>query len=279
MNLTHRRRISLLTPSGFGLGLLMTLACTFPQSALSEWYAAGYGGISAPSALNNVKLDQLGESRDTQFFSGGQSNPKFGTYTQTLRASDLSLKQSPLFGGKVGYFFADEGLRWLGVEFETFTSQPTIKRQSVTTIHDITYIPFSPNGNPPPPAPAPNCTLGVDCQLQRTITGTATIPESSMRLITMAFNVVARYPGTVFQPYVGVGAGAFYFTSSGAVSGHQVVPGLNAMAGVKLLMTDEVGFFLEGKFNRATITNFDKVYGLSGEYSAFNVVAGLAYHF
>ncbi|MEQ1794731.1 MAG: hypothetical protein ABL970_11115 [Nitrospira sp.] len=267
----------------------MLLTHSFPQMALSEWYLAGYGGLSAPSALNNVKLDQLGETLDRNFFSGGQNNPKLGTYTQTLRASDLSMKQSPLFGGKIGYFFVDEGASWLGVEFEAFTSHPTssnIKTQTVSTTHDITYIPFTPNGNPPPPAPAPNCTLGADCQLQRTIAGNRTISESSMRLITFAFNVVARYPGTIFQPYVGVGAGAFYFTSSAktsgfpeGISGHQVVPGLNAMAGIKVLATEEWGLFLEGKFNRATITNFDRVYGLSGEYSAFNVVAGIAYHF
>lgn len=260
-------------------GVMLTLLCGTPRPALSEWYMAGYGGASAPASLKNVKLDQLGETQDTQFFSGGQSNPKLGTYTQTLRSSDVALKQSPLFGGKIGYFFSDEGYRWLGVEFEAFTAQPTIKNQTVRTVHDITYVPFSPNGNPPPPAPAPNCTLGADCQLQRTITGTATIPESSMRLVTMAFNVVARYPGTVFQPYVGVGAGAFYFTSSGAINGRQVVPGLNAMAGVKILATDEWGLFLEGKFNRATISNLDARYGLSGEYNAFNVIAGLAYHF
>lgn len=279
MNPRYSRRVSLLTQSGASLVLLMMLAYCFPQTALSEWYVGGYGGFSAPTALKNVKLNQLGETQDTQFFSGGQSTPKLGTYTQTLRASDINMKQSPLFGGKAGYFFNDEGLSWLGVEFEAFTTEPTIKRTTVDTVHDITYIPFAPNGNPPPPAPAPNCTLGSDCQLQRTITGRATIPESSMRLITMAFNVVARYPGTVFQPYVGVGAGAFYFTSSGAIAGHQVVPGLNALAGIKLLATEEWGFFLEGKFNRATITNFDRTYGLSGEYSAFNVVAGLAYHF
>lgn len=253
-----------------GLGLLIMLACWAPQSVMSEWYVAGYGGASAPTALKNVKLNQLGETQDTQFFSGGQSTPKFGTYTQTLRASDLNLKQSPLFGGKAGYFFADEGFKWLGVEFEAFTTEPTIKRKTVNTIHDISYVPFEPQTP---------CVLDVTCQRQVSITGRTTIPESSMRLITMAFNVVVRYPGTLFQPYAGVGAGAFYFTSSGAIAGHQVVPGLNAMAGVKILATEEIGFFLEGKFNRATITNFDRVYGLSGEYSAFNVVAGLAYHF
>ena len=100
-----------------------------------------------------------------------------------------------------------------------------------------------------------------------------------MRLVTLAFNVVARYPGKVFQPYVGIGAGAFYFFSSGQVNGKQVVPGVNLSTGLKVLVTDEWGFFVEGKYQRATITNFDPNLGLSGEYSAFNAVAGLAYHF
>lgn len=46
-----------------------------------------------------------------------------------------------------------------------------------------------------------------------------------------------------------------------------------------MLITEELGFFLEGKYNRAMITNFDPSFGFSGEDSAFNVVAGLAYHF
>jgi hypothetical protein len=42
------------------------------------------------------------------------------------------------------------------------------------------------------------------------------------------------------------------------------VPNLNAMVGLKVLATKEWGFFLEEKYNRATISNF---------------VASLAYHF
>lgn len=262
---------------------VMIAATLFPQAALSEWYVGGYGGYSAAQPLKDVKMNQLGERLDTQYFLGGQSNPKLGTYTQTLSTSDLSLKQSPLFGGKVGYFFNDEGANWLGVELEAFTSQPTIKTQRIATTHDITYIPFTPNGNPPPPAPPPNCTLGADCQLQRTIltdkSNGPVIPEASMRLYVLAVNLIARYPGKVFQPYVGAGAGAFYFTSTGVISGRQVVPGLNAMAGIKILATEEWGLFVEGKYNRATISNFDPNFGISGEYSAFNVLAGIAYHF
>ena len=97
--------------------------------------------------------------------------------------------------------------------------------------------------------------------------------------MTLAVNLVARYPGEVFQPYVGVGAGAFYFSSSGQIDGRQVVPGLNAQAGLKVLATEEWGLFVEGKYNYATITNLDPAgFGLSGVYSALNVHAGFAYH-
>ncbi len=243
-----------------------------PHQALGEWYVAGYGGASIPFTLGTVQLNQLGETLDTALFAGGKNNPPTGTYSQQLHASDLSLKRSPLFGGRVGYFFADQGFKWLGAEFEVFTTTPSIKNQTATTVHDITFNPFNPE--------APGlCTVGTTCQIRQSISGTTNIPESSMRLITFAFNVVVRYPGKFFQPYAGVGAGAFYFTSSGPIRGHQVVPGLNAFGGMKVFILDDVGLFVEGKFNRATITNFDSTFGLSSEYNAFNVLAGLAYHF
>jgi hypothetical protein len=265
--------------SRLGLAMVLSLIGGLPQAS-AEWYVAGYGGLSTPSSLSNVKMDQLGLRTDTQLFSGALNAPLTGTVTQSLQTSDLSLKQSPLFGGKVGYFFKDEGLNWLGVELEAFTSQPTIKAQTVNTSHDITFLPTSVNTDPPPPAAPPNCSLGATCQIQTRIPGTLSVAESSMRLITVLFNVVARYPGTTFQPYIGVGAGGFYFSSSGQIDGRQVVPGLNAQAGLKVLATEEWGLFVEGKYNYATITNLDPLgYGLSGTYSAFNLLAGIAYHF
>lgn len=262
----------------FGILLYGSLMWGLPQAG-AEWYVAGYGGMSAPNSLKNVKMDELGRRTDTELFSGALNPPFFGTVTQSLQTSDLSLKHSPIFGGRAGYFFKDEGLSWLGVEVEAFTTQPTIKAQSAQTTHDVTFLPFSPNTNPPPPSPPPNCTLGATCQIQRRIPGSLQLSESSMRLITVAFNVVARYPGKVFQPYAGVGAGAFYFSSNGQIDGRQVAPGVNLFTGLKVLATEEWGFFLEGKYTRATITNLDPSFGLTGEYSAFHAVAGLAYHF
>ena len=242
------------------------------ETATAEWYVAGYGGLSAPQSLKNVKMDTYGLTQDRNLFSGAFDNPPQGSLTQSFRTSDLALKQSPIFGAKTGYFFTDEGFRWLGVEVEAFTSQPTIKQQTVSTTHDVTYLPNNPDFTPA-------CIPGATCQVQRSINSTLQVQESALRLFALAFNLVARYPGEVFQPYVGVGVGAFYFKGSPQFDGRQVVPGLNLQAGMKILATEEWGLFLEGKYNRATLTNFDPGYGLSGEYSAFNVVAGLAYHF
>lgn len=243
------------------------------RTASAEWYAAGYGGLSAPQSLQNVKMDTYGERIARASFQNPDSTQ--ATITQSFATSPIDLKHSPIFGGKAGYFFSDEGYRWLGMEVEAFTTQPSIKSQRVSTVQDVLYNPIVPNN-------AYDCTdpKGTQCPQQQRLRSQLQLQESSLRLITVAFNVVARYPGKVFQPYVGVGAGAFYFKgSTGSIQGRQVVPGLNAMAGLKVLVTEEFGLFLEGKYNRATLTNFDPTFGFSGEYSAFNFVAGVAYHF
>ena len=241
-------------------------------SASAEWFLAGYGGYTSPGSLSDVTMDNYGEQLAFQQFPGAAAIPPLGTLTQSFKTSDVSLKNSPLFGGKVGYFFKEEGFSWLGVEVEAFTSQPTIKNQTVSTKQDVTYLPF----NPLPPG---ICTPGIDCQAQTTTRSTLALSESSMRLIAVAFNVAARYPGEVFQPYIGVGGGAFYFNSSGQISGRQVVPGLNLQTGLKVLATEEWALFVEGKYNYASITNLDPTFGLSGQYNAFSALAGIAYHF
>lgn len=249
------------------------------EDARAEWYGAGYGGLSLSSSLQNVTMNSFGQRIADQIFpqayDPSDTNGR-GTITQSFKTADLSLKNSPLFGGKFGYFFGDEGLPWLGLELDTFYTTPTIKTQRVTFSQEITYQPNQPQPSAicNQPAPPPTCPGFVKTS------GTLSIQESNLRLFAMVANVVARYPGKVFQPYIGVGGGAFYFTSSsGSIQGRQVVPGVNAMAGVKVLASEEWGVFLEGRYNRATITNFDPTYGLSGTYSVFHLVGGVSYHF
>ena len=250
-------------------GCISLLTAISPQRSEAEWYLGVYGGYSMPGKLSDVQMPVLGERQAQAQFP--QFDPLLhpgDKLTSSLSGSDISLKSSAIFGGKAGYFFKDEGFSWLGVEVEAFTTQPTIKQQTVTTTLDATFIPgpgFSGPLNPPTTITQP---------------GTLQLSESSMRLVTVVFNVVARYPGTTFQPYVGVGGGAFYFSSSGQIDGRQVVPGLNTQLGLKVLATEEWSLFVEGKYNYATITNLDPTgFGLSGVYSAFNAIAGVAYHF
>ena len=272
MSSFYRLRFFTVT-TGISVVMFALLLIGFPGSVLAEWYVAGYGGMSVPGSLGNVKMDNYGQQLAFQQFPGAATIPPLGTLTQSFKTSDISLENSPLFGGKAGYFFKDEGFSWLGVELEAFTSQPSIKNQTVSTSQEVTYLPF----DPLPPA---TCQPGLNCQAQVKNSGTLQLSESSMRLITVAFNVVARYPGKTFQPYAGVGVGAFYFSSSGQIDGRQVVPGINTQLGLKMLATEEWGLFVEGKYNYATITNLDPTgYGLSGVYSTFNVLAGVAYHF
>jgi hypothetical protein len=260
--------------------MAVSIMSALPYPADAEWYLGGYGGVSSPSSLKDAKLDTYGDRLAQQQFPYGLSSfptGAQGTITSSFTSSDIGLKDSPIYGGKAGYFFVEEGYSWLGVELEAFTSTPTINSQTVTTNQEAFYNPFNPLGTQPgcsPPNPIQNCAQSIQNR------STLQLTESKLRLVTVAFNVVTRYPGKVFQPYVGVGAGGFYFTSStGTFQGRQVVPGLNVEAGIKVLATEEWGFFVEGKYNYATITNFDPTYGLSAVYSAINFVAGVAYHF
>ncbi|HMU56430.1 MAG TPA: hypothetical protein PKA61_15575 [Nitrospira sp.] len=237
-------------------------------SSHGEWYVGLYGGYSNPTKLRDVQMPMLGQQEAQASFPA--YNPLVGDQlTSSLSTSDVALKSSGIFGGKAGYYFKDEGFSWLGVEVEAFTTTPTIKQQTVTSTLDATFVPKNINTTIVPPI--------VPTSIQQS--GPLQLEESRMRMITVAFNVVARYPGEIFQPYVGAGVGAFYFSSSGQIDGHQVVPGVNLLGGLRLLITEEFGFFLEGKYNRATFTNLDPNFGLSGEYSAFHGVAGLSYHF
>lgn len=256
-----------------GIVISVLIPVALSDTALAEWYVAGYGGYSASGTLQNVTMPNYGQTLAFQRYNFVPNNPQHDSLTQSFNTNDVSLKSTPLFGGKVGYFFSDQGFSWLGVEIEGFTSTPSIKSQTLGTTQSITFIKGTPGTPPCFPPPVANCSM------QETINSQVTLTESSVRLITGAFNVVVRYPGKVLQPYVGVGVGAFYFNSSGQISGRQVVPGLNSQVGLKILVTEEWGLFLEGKYNYAQITNLDNAFGLSGDYSAFSALGGIAYHF
>jgi outer membrane protein W len=279
---TDERRQALTSVRQFVLvGALMFAGILMPDGrdeAQAEWYVGGYGGFSSLNDLNDVTMPILGQTRARQQFPQAEDPLNIngrGTLYQNFKASDVSLKNSAMFGGKVGYFFNEMNLPWLGIEVEAFTTNPKIEAQTLNTTHEITYQP-----NLPAAAfictqigPPPNCPAAVTSKSK------LSLQESDLRVTTVALNLIARYPGQVFQPYAGVGIGVFYFMSSGQIDGRQFAPGLNAQVGLKFLATKEWALFVEGKYNLAGINDLDGIYGLSGIYSILHLAGGVAYHF
>lgn len=279
---TIERRPTLKTAlRAMGSALIIVISILEPSGvryAQAEWYIAGFGGFSTGGDFSSVTMPLRGEQLARQQFpqvddpldSGGR-----GTLYQQFKTSDISLSSSALYGGKVGYFFNDMKLPWLGVEAEVFSTTPKIKSQTLETSHEIAYQPNAPNSatNCSSIAPPPNCPASV------TNKSRLSLNESDLRVITFALNLIARYPGSVVQPYVGVGVGAFYFISSGQIEGRQFVPGLNTQFGLKYLATQHWALYAEGKYNLAHVSTLDSTFGVTGLYTIFHFAAGVAYHF
>jgi hypothetical protein len=260
------------------VGVLSILMLDGGRDARAEWYVAGHGGYSTGGDFSDVTMPLRGERLARQQFPQADSpldSDGRGTLYQQFSTSDISLKSSAMYGGKVGYFFNDMKLPWLGVEAEVFTTTPKIKAQTVDTSHQITYQPNTPASATlcADIVPPPNCPASVSNRSRLTLS------ESDLRVITFALNLIARYPGSVVQPYVGVGVGGFYFIGSGHIDGRQFVPGLNAQFGLKYLATQHWALFAEGKYNLAHVSTLDQTFGISGLYSIFHVAAGIGYHF
>ncbi len=177
----------------------------------------------------------------------------------SVKLTDLDLARSAILGGKLGIRFPGRA-RWLGVETEFFYTNPHVKQQNVT-------------------ATIPG------------LSSTGPFPGAHMRVATWAFNLIARYPGELFQPYIGVGPGIFW----GRISGNDVNAvgnsfgtgsdgslGLNVLGGVRLLLTQRLAVFGEYKYNRVTFdfggvgANAIDTHAL---YQAHHFVGGLSFLF
>lgn len=203
--------------------------------------------LATPSQAEFYVAGQLGGS-----FPNNLSDVQ-GTGTASgLTASNIDLADSYLYGSKIGYFF-HYGTS-LGIEIEGFTTNPHISGRATT-------ISF---------AGAPIVTdagRGIH-----------------VRLTTSAINVIARFPGQQFGPYlephfyVGGGPGIFFARLSDLPgTSSDIALGANLLAGVRVFVHKKVALFVEYKYNRATF-EFDELL-LKADYSASNYVLGVAVHF
>jgi opacity protein-like surface antigen len=197
-----------------------------PSHSAAEMYVAGMVGYTAPNDLTNVQG------------TGANSG---------ISLSDLELKSSVAYGGKIGYFFP--GVNWLGIETELYNTTPHVKQQSVTASGFGVTVPIG------------------------------TLPGFNLRVLNWGINAIVRYPGKTFQPYAGVGLGVFFAEAKfQGQSDSDTAPGLNALAGIRLFATDHLALFAEYKYNRASF-NLPTAIGFEADYSANIFMGGVSYHF
>jgi opacity protein-like surface antigen len=112
-------------------------------------------------------------------------------------------------------------------------------------------------------------------------------PGIHMRVTNVGVNLLLRYPGQTFQPYVGLGGGALIAhiddsPANGSVSDSDVAAAFNALTGIRAFVTPYVAVFSEYKYTQGTLV-FDRAFppggGFSGDYRAQQLVVGVSYHF
>lgn len=244
----------------------------------AEWYVGGYGGFSSIGKITDVELPTYSDalvSSDPRF-QNPSSNSLF-QLSNNMQASDIKLKDSIMFGARVGHFFNRLGFPWLGLEIEGYTLEPKVKAQTLNATQTVTR--YNPSLTPAAPAGG-GCPAGPDSK-PVTCTNNVSVPltESSLRVTTLALNLLVRYPAKWVQPYVGVGLGGFWFNGTGQFDGSKIFPGLNALGGFKVRVSDHWGIFAETKYNRVSINGMGPTLGVQGTYSIFSWVGGISYSF
>ena len=111
------------------------------------------------------------------------------------------------------------------------------------------------------------------------------VPGIHMGVTNVGINLIARYPGVTFQPYVGIGTGVLIarIDDSATTQGDtDVASGLNLLTGIRAFVTPYVAVFTEYKYTQS-IFEFDQAFGqnsgFNGNYDAQHLVFGVSYHF
>lgn len=148
-----------------------------------------------------------------------------------------------MYGAKVGHYLSSTP--WLGFEGEVFNAHALSKQGNFT---DSTG-------------------------------STSTVQGTSQRVLTLAGNVMVRLPNETFQPYVGVGPAIMFahFSCGGCPSDSTTTVGLNALAGVRYLLTQQLVLFVEAKYNHAKF-NYGDI-ATKFNYDAFHGAAGVGFRF
>lgn len=110
-------------------------------------------------------------------------------------------------------------------------------------------------------------------------------PGFHLGVTNVGVNVLFRYPGTTFQPYVGLGPGILIARLGRSVeteSDTQVSVGFNFLTGVRAFVTPNVALFTEYKYTDAKFDfngAFGSFGGFNSTYRTHQLFVGVSYHF
>ena len=110
-------------------------------------------------------------------------------------------------------------------------------------------------------------------------------PGFHLGVTNVGVNVLFRYPGTTFQPYLGLGPGILIARLGRSVeteSDTQVSVGFNFLTGVRAFVTPNVALFTEYKYTDAKFDfngAFGSFGGFNSTYRAHQLFVGVSYHF
>lgn len=133
-----------------------------------------------------------------------------------------------------------------------------------------------------------NGAMGLELDVfnsQPNIKNLDNIPGIHLGVTNVGINLLLRYPGQTFQPYIGIGGAALIARISETVdvkSDTDVGFGINLLGGLRTFITPYVAIFAEYKYTRGTLSfneAFGSAGGFSGDYHAQQLVFGVSYHF
>jgi hypothetical protein len=93
---------------------------------------------------------------------------------------------------------------------------------------------------------------------------------------TGAFNLMARFPLAIIEPYVGVGVALLHMPTADF---DDPTPGLNVLAGLQLRLARHVAAFGEFKYSRFDLEGRENGIEVKMRYEPIAVVGGLVFEF
>ena len=110
-------------------------------------------------------------------------------------------------------------------------------------------------------------------------------PGIHLAVTNVGANILLRYPGVTFQPYLGAGPGILIARLGRSVQTQQdtqVSIGFNFLTGIRAFVTPNVALFTEYKFTDAKFgfnDAFGSLGGFDSTYRAHQLFLGVSYHF